>query len=107
MTKVFKRLETKLTHAGEQEPRIEGAVSMPILQSVNCEYSGETDYHSLKYIRLSNTPNPVALHQKLAASENAEDALVTASGWKSRPGSSLTVGRISPGLRMIASCVIL
>ena len=80
MTKVFKFLETKLIHAGEPEPRIEGAVSMPIFQSVNYEYTGEGDYHSLKYIRLSNTPNHVAVHQKLAASENAEAALVTASG---------------------------
>ena len=80
MTKVFKFLETKLIHAGEPEPRIEGAVSMPIFQSVNYEYTGEGDYHSLKYIRLSNTPNHVAVHHKLAASENAEAALVTASG---------------------------
>jgi hypothetical protein len=28
--KVFKRLETKLIHAGEPIPRIQGAVSMPI-----------------------------------------------------------------------------
>jgi cystathionine beta-lyase/cystathionine gamma-synthase len=91
MTKVFKFLETKLIHAGEPEPRIEGAVSMPIFQSVNYEYTGETDYHSLKYIRLSNTPNHVALHQKLAASENAEDALVTASGMAAISTTLLTV----------------
>jgi cystathionine beta-lyase/cystathionine gamma-synthase len=91
MTKVFKSLETKLIHAGEPEPRIEGAVSMPIFQSVNYEYTGETDYHSLKYIRLSNTPNHVALHRKLAASENAEDALVTASGMAAISTTLLTV----------------
>ena len=91
MTKVFKFLETKLIHAGEPEPRIEGAVSMPIFQSVNYEYTGETDYHSLKYIRLSNTPNHVVLHQKLAASENAEDALVTASGMAAISTTLLTV----------------
>jgi cystathionine beta-lyase/cystathionine gamma-synthase len=44
------------------------------------EYAGETNYHDLKYIRLNNTPNHVALHEKLAALENAEAALVTASG---------------------------
>jgi cystathionine beta-lyase/cystathionine gamma-synthase len=44
------------------------------------EYAGETDYHDLKYIRLNNTPNHVALHGKLAALENAEAALVTSSG---------------------------
>ena len=91
MTKVFKFLETKLIHAGEPVPRIQGAVSMPIFQSVNYEYTGESDYHSLKYIRLSNTPNHVALHQKLAASENAEDALVTASGMAAISTALLTV----------------
>ena len=91
MTKVFRYLETKLIHAGEPEPRIEGAVSMPIFQSVNYEYTGESDYHRLKYIRLSNTPNHVALHQKLAASENAEDALVTASGMAAISTTLLTV----------------
>jgi cystathionine beta-lyase/cystathionine gamma-synthase len=91
MTKVFKSLETKLIHAGEPEPRIEGAVSMPIFQSVNYEYTGESDYHRLKYIRLSNTPNHVALHRKLAATENAEDALVTASGMAAISTALLTV----------------
>jgi cystathionine beta-lyase/cystathionine gamma-synthase len=74
------RLETKLIHAGEPKPRIQGAVSMPIFQSANFEYENEDDYHSLKYIRLNNTPNHEVLHQKLAASENAEAALVAASG---------------------------
>ena len=80
MAKKFKRIDTKLIHAGEPEPRIMGAVSMPIFQSAMFEYSGETNYHDLKYIRLNNTPNHTALHEKLAALENAETALVTASG---------------------------
>jgi cystathionine beta-lyase/cystathionine gamma-synthase len=80
MKKPSQRLETKLIHAGEPNPRIQGAVSMPIFQSATFQYSGESDYHDLKYIRLNNTPNHIALHQKLAASENAEAALVTASG---------------------------
>jgi len=80
MTKVYKHLETKLIHAGEPDPPIQGAVSMPIFQSSTFEYSGATSYHDLKYIRLNNTPNHVALHQKLAALENAKAALVTASG---------------------------
>jgi len=67
-------------HAGEPEPRIQGAVAMPIFQSAMFEYAGETDYHDLKYIRLNNTPNHMVLHDKLAALENAEAALVTASG---------------------------
>src|SRR5437016_14333737 len=78
--KPSQRLETKLIHAGEPKPRIQGAVSMPIFQSANFEYANEADYHSLKYIRLNNTPNHLALHEKLSALENAEPALVTGSG---------------------------
>src|SRR6266566_221156 len=91
MTKPSQRLETKLIHAGEPEPRIHGAVSMPIFQSANFEYANEADYHSLKYIRLNNTPNHVALHQKLSALENAEAALVTASGMAAISTTLLTI----------------
>jgi len=80
MTRSYKHLETKLIHAGEPEPLIGGAVSMPIFQSSTFEYTGQTSYHDIKYVRLSNTPNHAALHQKLASLENAEAALVTASG---------------------------
>lgn len=80
MSREYKKLETKLIHAGEWRPRVHGAVSMPIFQSANYEYAGETSYHDLKYIRLNNTPNHAVLHQKLAALENAEAALVAASG---------------------------
>jgi cystathionine beta-lyase/cystathionine gamma-synthase len=80
MSKIYKHLETKLIHAGEPDPLINGAVSMPVFQSSTFEYTGATSYHDLKYIRLNNTPNHIALHQKLAALENAEAALVTASG---------------------------
>ena len=74
----FKHIETKLVHAGE--PRIMGAVSMPIFQSTMYETLGERDYYSIKYIRLNNTPNHLALHEKLAALEGGEDAVVMASG---------------------------
>jgi len=80
MSKIYKHLETKLIHAGEPDPRINGSVSIPVFQSSTFEYTGATSYHDLKYIRLNNTPNHIALHQKLAALENAEAALVTASG---------------------------
>jgi len=80
MPRKYRNLETKLVHAGELRPRVHGAVSMPIFQSANYEYAGETSYHDLKYIRLNNTPNHAVLHQKLAALENAEAALVTSSG---------------------------
>src|SRR5690349_17092159 len=80
MNPTFKSLETKVVRAGQPEPRIEGAVCTPIFQSAMFEYAGETSYHDIKYIRLNNTPNHEALHKKLAALENAEAALVTASG---------------------------
>ena len=79
MGRAFRRLETKLIHAGEPDPRILGAVAMPIFQSAMYETEGG-DYHDLQYIRLNNTPNSVVLHAKLAALEGAEAALVTASG---------------------------
>ena len=80
MAKDFNRIETKLIHAGEPQPPILGAVSMPIFQSSTFESEGETGYDAIRYIRLNNTPNHLALHQKLAALENGEAALVTASG---------------------------
>lgn len=91
MKQPLKSLETKLIHAGEPEPRILGAVAMPIFQSAMFQYQGETSYHDLKYIRLNNTPNHLALHRKLAALENAEAALVTGSGMAAISTSLLTV----------------
>jgi cystathionine beta-lyase/cystathionine gamma-synthase len=91
MAKTFKHIETKLIHAGEPEPRIHGSVTVPIFQSAMFEYQGESSYHDIKYIRLNNTPNHIAIHQKLAALENAEAALVTASGMAAISTSLLTV----------------
>ena len=100
MTKVYKHLATKLIHAGEPEPLIDGAVSMPIFQSATFEFTGQTSYHDLKYLRLNNTPNHVALHQKLASLENAEAALVTASGMAAISTTLLTV--LSSGDHLLA-----
>ncbi len=91
MTKEYKHLETKLIHAGEPDPLICGAVSMPVFQSSTFECAGEPGYYNLKYIRLNNTPNHVALHHKLAALENAESALVTASGMAAISTTLLTL----------------
>jgi cystathionine beta-lyase/cystathionine gamma-synthase len=100
MTKPSPHLETKLIHAGEPDPRIQGSVSMPIFQSAIFEYGGEIDYHDLKYIRLNNTPNHEALHHKLAALENAESALVTASGMAAISTALLSV--LSAGDHLLA-----
>jgi cystathionine beta-lyase/cystathionine gamma-synthase len=100
LTTSFKRIETKVVHAGEPEPRIMGAVSMPIFQSAMFEYGGETSYHDLKYIRLNNTPNHTVLHEKLASLENAEAALVTSSGMAAISTSLLSV--LSAGDHLLA-----
>jgi cystathionine beta-lyase/cystathionine gamma-synthase len=91
MSQKYKSIETKLIHAGEASPRIKGAVVLPVFQSSTYEYSGEASYHDVKYIRLNNTPNHHALHEKLAALENAEAAIVTASGMAAISTSLLAV----------------
>jgi cystathionine beta-lyase/cystathionine gamma-synthase len=78
--KRVRQLETNLIHAGEPRPRTAGAVNVPIYQSSTFEFTGEGDYHDVRYIRLNNTPNHVALHDKLAVLESGEAALVAASG---------------------------
>ena len=80
MGKRAREIDTKLIHAGEPNPLIQGAVSIPIFQSSTFEYAGQESYHDLRYIRLNNTPNHVALHEKLAALENGGAAVVCASG---------------------------
>jgi len=79
-TTVFRTIDTEAVHAGEPQPRICGAVAMPIFQSSTYIYEGETEYHATRYVRLNNTPNHLVLHDKLAILERAEDALVTSSG---------------------------
>jgi cystathionine beta-lyase/cystathionine gamma-synthase len=97
-------IDTKLIHAGEPKPRILGAVAMPVFQSVTFEIdpseAGLGYHHGARYIRLNNTPNHTVLHAKLAALENAEAALVTASGMAAISTSLLTV--LSAGDRVLA-----
>ena len=81
-------METKLIHAGEPEELICGAVTMPVFQSATFEYSGQSSYHDIKYIRLNNTPNHLLLSGKLAAIENAESAVVAAAAWPPFPPPS-------------------
>jgi cystathionine beta-lyase/cystathionine gamma-synthase len=100
MTKEYRHIETKLIHAGEPDPLICGAVSMPIFQSAMFEYKGQNSYQDLKYIRLNNTPNHTALHEKLAALENAEASLVTASGMAAISTALLAV--LSSGDHLLA-----
>ena len=82
--------DTKVIHAGEPDPKIEGAANVPIFQSSTFEYSGQKNYDDLKYIRLNNTPNHIVLHDKLAILEGADRALVTSSGMSAITTSLLT-----------------
>lgn len=100
MTDLPHRIDTQLIHAGEPRPRIEGAVSLPIFQSSTFEYAGQGRYDDLRYIRLNNTPNHLALGRKLAALEGAEAALVTGSGMAAISAVLLTL--LSPGDHLIA-----
>ena len=90
MAKDDQSFETKLIHAGEPKPRINGAINVPIFQSSTYEYTGEGSYHDVRYLRLSNTPNHLALHKKIAALEGAEAALVTSSGMSAIATALLT-----------------
>ena len=100
MARLIKGIDTKLIHAGEPEPLIGGGVNMPIFQSSTFEYAGQTSYHDLRYIRLSNTPNHAVLHAKLAALENADAALVAGSGMAAISAALFTV--LADGGHLIA-----
>jgi cystathionine beta-lyase/cystathionine gamma-synthase len=76
----YRTLDTNLVHAGRPVPAIEGAVVTPVFQSANYLMGQETEYGSVRYIRLNNSPNHQTLHARLAAIESTAAALVTASG---------------------------
>lgn len=71
---------TLAVHAGEPQPPIEGAVSMPIFQSSTYSLGEPEEFDDIRYVRLNNTPNQSALGEKLAALEGTEAAVVTPSG---------------------------
>ena len=82
-------LDTKAIHSGEPEPVL-GAVSMPVFQSSTYIYEGESDYNSVRYIRLNNTPNQIVLGEKLAALEGGAAGTVSASGMAAISSALLT-----------------
>ncbi|WP_423928251.1 trans-sulfuration enzyme family protein [Candidatus Palauibacter sp.] len=90
MKKTGRTASTDAVHAGQQEPRPEGAIVTPIYQTANYVLQGE-DYHDIGYIRLSTTPNHRVLGARIAALERTETALVLASGMAAISGSLLTV----------------
>ncbi len=96
----YKTLATNLVHAGAPHPNIEGAVATPVFQSANYLMSDEKTYDAVRYIRLNNTPNHHVLHNKLAAIEGAESALVTSSGMAAISASILSF--VKAGDHMLA-----
>jgi cystathionine beta-lyase/cystathionine gamma-synthase len=72
--------QTIAVHGGERRPGPEGSMVFPIYQGTIFSVDPGTDYHDLKYIRLSTTPSQTYLHDKLAALEGAEAAVATSSG---------------------------
>lgn len=71
--------ETKLVHAGEP-PLVDRSVTLPIFQTSTFRYEGEGNYHDIRYQRLNNNPNQLAVSDKIAAIEGAEKGVVMASG---------------------------
>ena len=71
---------TLAVHAGEPDPPIDGAVTMPLFQSSTYLLGEPAEFDDIRYVRLNNTPNHEALAQKLAALEGVEAAVVTPSG---------------------------
>lgn len=92
--------DTRLIHAGEPSPRMQGAIAMPVFQSSTFEDDGSGSYDAIRYARLSNTPNHMALHSKLASLEGGQAGLVTASGMAAISTTLLSV--LSPGDHLIA-----
>jgi cystathionine beta-lyase/cystathionine gamma-synthase len=87
-------------HAGEPNPPIEGAVTMPIFQSSTYLLGETDDFDDIRYIRLNNTPNHQALSQKLAALEGTESAVVTPSGTAAL--SAILLAHLGTGDHVIA-----
>lgn len=74
------RIDTLAVHAGERRPGPDGSLVFPVYQGTVYTVPPGTDYHALKYLRLSTTPSQVYLHGKLAALEGAPAGLATSSG---------------------------
>ena len=91
-------LDTRSVHAGEPDPRIEGAVTLPIFQTAT--YTHDDPEAPPRYVRYSNSPNHEALHEKLAALTETESALVTASGMAAI--ASALLSRLDAGDHLVA-----
>ena len=91
-------LDTRSVHAGEPDPRIEGAVTTPIFQTAT--YTHDDPETPPRYLRYNNSPNHEALHKKLASLTQTEAALVTASGMAAI--SSTLMSLLDAGAHLVA-----
>jgi cystathionine beta-lyase/cystathionine gamma-synthase len=97
-------LSTTAVHGGEPHPRIEGAVTLPVFQSSTYEFEDNTSYYDIKYSRLNNSPNHLAVNQKIALLESAEAGLVLGSGMAAI--SSTALGLLSKGDHIVAQTTL-
>jgi len=74
------KMDTRLIHKGEEEVRARGAVAPPVYQSATYTTQPGESYDDIRYTRLNNTPNHVAVQTKLASIAGGEASLVTGSG---------------------------
>lgn len=86
-------IDTVAVHGGEHRPGPEGSVVFPIYQGTVYSVEPGTGYHDIPYIRLSSTPSQRYLHDKLAALEDAEAAVATASGMAAVTTTLLSIMR--------------
>jgi len=94
------KLETLLIHGAGYVDVYEGAQVLPIFQSTIFEGARGSGYHGVRYPRLNNLPNQLALAQKLAAIEHGEQAVLFSSGMAAISTSLLTV--LNKGSHLIA-----
>ena len=94
-------IETIAVHGGERRPGPEGSAVFPIYQGTVFTVEPGTDYHDIKYHRLSSTPSQSYLHDKLAALQGGEAAVATASGMAAITTTLLSF--LSAGDHLIAS----
>jgi cystathionine beta-lyase/cystathionine gamma-synthase len=88
-------------HAGEPRPGVGDAISMPLFHSSTYVLGEPESFHDIRYVRLNNTPNQLAVSEKIAALEGAEEALVTPSGTAAI--SMALLGHLSAGDHVIAA----
>jgi len=95
----MKDISTTAVHGGEH-PRVDGAVTMPVFQSATYEFAEGTSYYDIRYSRINNCPNHMALNKKLALLELGEQALVLGSGMAAISTTALAL--LSKGDHIVA-----